>query len=239
MGLGKTVRSIFSRKYSDVNSINVFKHQPQVQAATFISAMIKAKHVKRALVVVPVAVMPQWLESLREWGRGKLVLWLFHGSSVKRRNRALRMASTHGGVCVTTYSMIRLHVDKFIKDTTWDVLICDEAHIIKNAHSKTSKAMRKIESRHRYLLTGTPIQNSLSEYRHLLVYAAGSSLDLYHNDNDDENSEEFRHLVQNPIERGAARDATDVQKRRAISLTRSLHEAARPFVLRRTYPLFF
>ena len=154
MGLGKTVRSIFSRKYSDVNSINVFKHQPQVQAATFISAMIKAKHVKRALVVVPVAVMPQWLESLREWGRGKLVLWLFHGSSVKRRNRALRMASTHGGVCVTTYSMIRLHVDKFIKDTTWDVLICDEAHIIKNAHSKTSKAMRKIDSRHRYLLTG-------------------------------------------------------------------------------------
>ena len=89
------------------------------------------------------------------------------------------------------------------------------------------------------MISGTPIQNSLSEYRHLLVYAAGSSLDLDHNDNDDENSEEFRHLVQNPIERGAARDATDVQKRRAISLTRSLHEAARPFVLRRTYPLFF
>ena len=129
--------------------------------------------------------------------------------------------------------MIRLHVDKLIKDTTWDVLICDEAHIIKNAHSKTSKAMRKIESRHRYLLTGTPIQNSLSEYRHLLVYAAGSSLDLY-SKNDEDESEEFRQLVQNPIERGAARDATDVQKRRAISLTRSLHEAARPFVLRRT-----
>ena len=137
------------------------------------------------------------------------MLWLFHGSSVKRRNRALRMASTHGGVCVTTYSMIRLHVDKF-KDTTWDVLICDEAHIIKNAHSKTSKAMRKIESRQRYLLTGTPIQNSLSEYRHLLVYAAGSSLDLYNN-NDEDESEEFRQLVQNPIERGAARDATDVR----------------------------
>lgn len=125
-----------------------------VQAVTFVSAMMKAKHVKRALVVVPVAVMPQWLESFREWGRGKLVLWLFHGSSVKRRNRALRMAVTHGGVCVTTYSMIRLHVDKF-NDTLWDVLICDEAHIIKNAHSKTSKAMRKINSRHRYLLTGT------------------------------------------------------------------------------------
>ena len=81
-------------------------------------------------------------------------------------------------------------------------------------------------------ISGTPIQNSLSEYRHLLVYAAGSTLELH--DNDEDESEEFRQLIQNPIERGAARDATDVQKRRAISLTRSLHEAARPFVLRRT-----
>ena len=131
-----------------------------------------------------------------------------------------------------------------------------QAHIIKNPMSKTSKAIRKLNSKHRYFLTGTPIQNSLSEYvaapsakgislslslthihthththryRHLLVFAAGSSFVL----NDEDEDETFRQHVQNPIERGAARDATDIQKRRAISLTRSLHEAARPFVLRR------
>ena len=71
MGLGKTVRSVLMSLTSTLMSNT---RTPKVQAATFLSAMMKAKHVKRALVVVPVAVMPQWLESLREWGRGKLVL---------------------------------------------------------------------------------------------------------------------------------------------------------------------
>ena len=62
MGLGKTVRSVLMSLTSTLTSNTP---TPKVQAATFLSAMMKAKHVKRALVVVPVAVMPQWLESLR------------------------------------------------------------------------------------------------------------------------------------------------------------------------------
>ena len=124
--------------------------------------------------------------------------------------------------------MIRLHVDKF-KDTTWDVLICDEAHIIKNAHSKTSKAMRKIESRHRYLLTGTPIQTA-SEYRHLSL-RSGSSLDLIANDEDEVRSFDSWFKIQSSVVLLVMRQ---MYRNGVISLTRSLHEAARPFVLRRT-----
>ena len=112
MGLGKTVRSVLMSLTSTLTSNTP---TPKVQAATFLSAMMKAKHVKRALVVVPVAacrngsspcvrssfshithhshtVLHQKYSNTtthsnintrtptlehREWGRGKLVLWLF------------------------------------------------------------------------------------------------------------------------------------------------------------------
>lgn len=229
-----------------------------VQASTFVSGLLHGKKpiAKRALIVVPIAVMPQWLEALRKWGRGTLPLWCFHGSNVKRRNRALNAAIRHGGVCVTSYSMVQLHWMRIgnmgRENRKWDILIADEAHIVKNCMAKTTIALRKIPVKHRFFLTGTPIHNSLSEYRNLLAFAAGSTFDpegiqqqqkqdandveekKTHENDIDEIQHTFRSLFEGPIVKGAARDATDVQKRRAISLTRTLHTAARPFVLRRT-----
>ena len=55
-------------------------------------------------------------------------------------------------------------IDSFAGEgMTWDYAILDEGHIVKNSSTKLSKAMALLRSNHRLLLTGTPVQNSLTE----------------------------------------------------------------------------
>jgi SNF2 family DNA or RNA helicase len=58
----------------------------------------------------------------------------------------------------------------------WDYVICDEAHTLKNHLTATFKSIRAIQSKHRVLLTGTPIQNKLTELWALFEYACDSQL---------------------------------------------------------------
>lgn len=53
---------------------------------------------------------------------------------------------------------------------TWEYIIIDEAHKIKNEDSQTSKRVRQLKSKYRLLLTGTPLQNNLHELWSLMNF---------------------------------------------------------------------
>ena len=77
----------------------------------------------------------------------------------------MQQIAEEGGVLLTTYGLVKsshkvLNVDE---DFTWDYIILDEGHKIKNHTREIAKACRKINTTNRIILSGTPIQNNLLE----------------------------------------------------------------------------
>lgn len=65
-------------------------------------------------------------------------------------------------VCITSYETCLMEKAQF-KKISWQYIIIDEAHRIKNENSMLSQIVRVLDSRNRMLITGTPLQNDLHE----------------------------------------------------------------------------
>jgi DNA repair and recombination protein RAD54 and RAD54-like protein len=66
-------------------------------------------------------------------------------------------------VLIVSYETFRIHAGLFAKGESVDLLVCDEAHRLKNDETKTNKALDSLTCRRRVLLSGTPMQNHLDE----------------------------------------------------------------------------
>ncbi len=66
-------------------------------------------------------------------------------------------------ILVTSYELL-VRAEAEVGQVRWDLVVCDEAHRLKNAEIKTSCALNAVPCERRILLTGTPVQNDLGEY---------------------------------------------------------------------------
>ena len=67
-------------------------------------------------------------------------------------------------VLIVSYETFRIHANLFKKEGSCDLLICDEAHRLKNDATATTMALAQLPCRRRVLLSGTPMQNDLGEF---------------------------------------------------------------------------
>jgi SNF2 family DNA or RNA helicase len=100
----------------------------------------------------------------------------FHGSKEERQEivdnqlkPARSMAERDWDVVITTYEVVNLERSALTK-IAWNYLIIDEAHRLKNEASQFSTTVRMLNTKHRLLLTGTPLQNNLHELWALLNF---------------------------------------------------------------------
>jgi SNF2 family DNA or RNA helicase len=107
--------------------------------------------------VCPTSVVGNWEREIGRFAPGLPVV-KHHGP--ERPN--YRAAFTAGQVVVTSYALLRRDLD-LLEDIRWDVVVLDEAQQIKNTASKGARAARALEARARIAMTGTPIENRLSE----------------------------------------------------------------------------
>jgi len=126
-----------------------------------------ALHLHRAaggptLVVCPASLLGNWEREIRRFAPGVPVR-RFHGSA--------RDLSGVDGFVLTTYGTMRLDATE-LAAVPWDLVVADEAQHVKNARSATAKALRTIKSGVRVALTGTPVENTLSELWAILDWAA-------------------------------------------------------------------
>lgn len=105
-----------------------------------------------------------------------------------------------------------------------DLVVCDEGHIIKNDNAATSQAITQIQTKRRIILTGTPIQNNLTEYFCMVDFVKPSFLG---------SKREFNNIYANPIKKGEAKDSSKAEIRKMKEQSYILNRKMSPFVHRR------
>jgi helicase SWR1 len=182
------------------------------------------------LVIVPTSVILNWEMEFKKWCPGFKIL-SYYGTQDERRKKRLGWQSEDSwNVCITSYQIV-LQDQQVFKRRKWHYMILDEAHNIKNFNSKRWQTMLTFNTRARLLLTGTPLQNNLTELWSLLYFlepqeatsqgvAGFANLDVF--------QEWFKKPSEQILEHG--RDQMDEEAKTIIV---KLHELLRPYLLRR------
>ncbi|MFE6225793.1 DEAD/DEAH box helicase [Streptomyces sp. NPDC057854] len=120
---------------------------------------VLALHLRRArreptLVVCPASLLGNWQREAARFAPGVPVR-RFHGA-------ARDLGDLDGGIVLTTYGTLRTRADR-LAERSWGMIVADEAQHVKNPFSATAKALRTLPAPARVALTGTPVENNLSE----------------------------------------------------------------------------
>ncbi|KAI0424458.1 SNF2 family N-terminal domain-containing protein [Xylaria sp. FL1042] len=179
------------------------------------------------LVIVPTSVMLNWEMEFKKWCPGFKVLSYYGSIEERKRKRQGWKTDDMWNVCITSYQIV-LQDQQVFKRRQWHYMILDEAHNIKNFKSKRWQTLLGFNTQARLLLTGTPLQNNLTELWSLLFFlmpsenGVGGFADLA----------EFQDWFHKPesqiLESG--REQMDDEARAIIA---KLHKVLRPYLLRR------
>ncbi|KAI3777664.1 hypothetical protein L1987_47465 [Smallanthus sonchifolius] len=123
--------------------------------------------VKKAIIVTPTSLVSNWEAEIKKWvgERVKLVA-LCESSRDDVISSVDNFRSPHSRlqVLIVSYETFRMHSSKFNDSGSCDLLICDEAHRLKNDQTLTNRALAALSCKRRILLSGTPMQNHLEEF---------------------------------------------------------------------------
>ncbi|KAH8602780.1 SNF2 family N-terminal domain-containing protein [Bisporella sp. PMI_857] len=183
------------------------------------------------LVIVPTSVMLNWEMEFKKFLPGFKIL-TYYGSQDerKRKRQGWKRDEDKWNVIITSYQLV-LQDQAVFKRRRWHYMILDEAHNIKNFQSQRWQAMLTFNTRARLLLTGTPLQNNLTELWSLLYF-------LMPSDGTEQgvggfaNLKEFQDWFKKPSEQilEHGREQMDDESRAIIA---KLHKVLRPYLLRR------
>jgi len=112
------------------------------------------------LVICPLSVVHNWESEAKKF-TPDLKVFVAHGSG-RPTGQSLIESAQESDIVVTTYATATRDIGH-LTQVNWDLLICDEAQFIKNHHTNAAMAVREIQASQKIALTGTPVENRLSE----------------------------------------------------------------------------
>lgn len=194
MGLGKTLQTISFLAY--------LKHYRG----------ISGPH----LVVVPKSTLQNWHREFAQWTPGFSVVTLTGTKEERADIIASRLITQDFEICVTSYEICLIEKSA-LKKFSFEYIVIDEAHRIKNVDSILSQIVRSFISRGRLLITGTPLQNNLKELFALLNFICPEIFVEY------KDLDSFLHKDSDAAE----------EEEKSKKVVEALHKILRPFLLRR------
>lgn len=182
------------------------------------------------LVIVPLSTMSNWEMEFARWAPAIRVVVFKGDSKARRRLYETVIEKNQFNVCLATYEYV-VRGKNYLKRIHWQHIIIDEGHRIKNHESKLSIVLHKdYTSRSRLLLTGTPLQNSLTELWALLNFLLPKVF---------KSAESFESWFAAPFAQmgvgnvPATEESAQLTEEESLLIIRRLHQVLRPFLLRR------
>ena len=130
--------------------------------------LIRSNFLPKTLIVLPVALIPQWVDIIERFFKHKPVV--FHGPN---RSKITKDEIERNPLVVTSYGMISVItknkkvVEKELHAFHWDRVIYDEAHHLRNKNNK-SEGARRLKADISWFITGTPVQNYVDDVENFL-----------------------------------------------------------------------
>ncbi|NTU65577.1 MAG: DEAD/DEAH box helicase, partial [Chloroflexi bacterium] len=164
---------------------------------------------KPALLICPTSVVGNWQRELTRFAPDLRVL--IHHGAARQKDTLSKQAAQHD-VVISSYALLHRD-DKLFGDIEWSDVILDEAQNIKNPSTKQAQAARRLKGQWRAALTGTPVENRLTELWSIFQFLNPGYLG---------SQQDFLDRLARPIERAGDEAAT-----------RQLKSLVGPFILRR------
>lgn len=190
MGLGKTVQLL----------------------AVIQSYLEEKKNPQPSMVVCPSSLSLNWKNEINKFAPTIKTL-VIHGSAEERKKQIQEIANYN--VVITSYDLLKRDIEDYKQvDYSFKYIIADEAQYIKNNNTQNAKVIKEIKAETRFALTGTPIENSLSELWSIFDFIMPGYLFSYN---------KFKISFETPISKDEDKEAME-----------RLKNMIEPFVLRRT-----
>lgn len=171
----------------------------------------KEKKPKPTIVVCPSSLSLNWQNEIKKF-TPELTSIVIHGNSEERNKQIKSIPKCN--IVITSYDLLKRDIEIYRKlDYEFKYIIADEAQYIKNNNTQNAKSIKELKAETRFALTGTPIENSLSELWSIFDFIMPGYLFSYH---------KFKELYEMPIVRNE--DSTAMKKLKML---------IEPFILRR------
>lgn len=197
-----------------------------VQIASFIACLLKGQTIHNILLVCPASVLFHWVREFQKWCPLMRAV-VFHKASSAMMNktpsRVVDDIVKTGGVLILTYEALRQH-EEYLLSRKWDYAILDEGHRIRNPDAGITLVCKQINTSHRIILTGSPIQNHLRELWSLFDFISPGRLGTLPT---------FEDEFVLPIRHGAYMNASDSSILLAYKCASMLQGMIKPYLLRR------
>lgn len=157
MGLGKTLQMItlLQSVYAEAGRKNATPTTGQLSLFDSFRPALPA-----SLVVAPTSLLHNWKNELKRFAP-ELRVFVYAGTN-RMRSHSVREIFDRFEVVITSYGTMRNDIE-YLADYLFQIIILDESQYIKNPASVSYKAAKQLQSDHRFVLTGTPIENSLED----------------------------------------------------------------------------
>ncbi|GAB6120412.1 DEAD/DEAH box helicase [Dysgonomonas termitidis] len=217
MGLGKTLQAITllqyfyqHRKKEKPNRQSKVSGQLSLFTEDDISQSSSSREYPPSLVVVPASLLYNWQHELERFAPARKV-YIYSGGR-RMRTKDTDMFFSMFDVVLTTYGTLRIDIE-MLECCSFHYFILDESQYVKNPDSVTYKAVMRIKAMHKLALTGTPVENSLTDlWAQFNIVNTGMLGNL----------QDFRKAYANPLRRN--------NKEKEAALLKIIQ----PFILRRT-----
>lgn len=225
-----------------------------IQVIAFLAGLHYSKRLTKPVIVVcPATVMKQWVNEFHRWwppfrvsilhtsGSGMVNIgressredalssevWDPNSTRASTGQKAAReivkRVLKEGHVLVTTYSGLQSYASMLIQ-LEWGCAILDEGHKIRNPNTSITIHCKELRTPHRLILSGTPMQNNLTELWSLFDFVFPMRLGTLVN---------FRNQFDFPIRQGGYANASNLQVQTAAKCAETLKDAISPYLLQR------